>query len=196
MRTRILAYFAVVLALVVVDWKTFGPPPVVKTVSLAITNDPLARFNRVDTPLADSLLDIFRGMSVAVTHNRPDVFQAFLHPDARGELQLRTQHYGFQSLMAYLHNHAGDWPDPDTLILTDLVHDSLNARVTLVGRGRYWGSGPDRIRYTFLLFRASPKGWKLSALSALEKEPSDIYGYPMSYHETELPPKLRFPRAF
>lgn len=196
MRTRILAYTTVVLALIVIDWKTFGPPPVVETVSHALSNDPMAGFSEVKTPLSDSLLAIFRGMSVAVSHHREDVFEAFLHPDAHGELQLRTQRYGFKSLMAYLRNHAGDWPDPDTLLLIDLVHDSLNARVTLVGRGRYWSQSRDRIRYTFLLFRTSPNGWKLAALSALEKERTDPYGYPVSYHETELPPKLRFPRAF
>ncbi|MCB2231477.1 hypothetical protein KQH82_12235 [bacterium] len=196
MRTRILAYIAVVMALVTIDWKTFGPPPVVTVVSHAIVDDPLADLPQVNTPLADSLLDIFRGMSVAVTHNRPDVFKAFLHPDARGELQLRTRRYGFQSLMTYLHNHAGDWPNPDTMIVYDLVSDSLNARLTLVGRGRYWGSGPKRLRYTFLLFRRSPNGWKLAALSSLEKDRTDPYGYPITYQEMELPPKLRFPRAF
>ncbi|MBD3401885.1 hypothetical protein GF420_03240 [candidate division GN15 bacterium] len=196
MRARILAYLAVVLAAVVIDWRTFGPPPVFNRVARVVTDDPLAHIEPVQEPLADSLIDLFKGMSISVSHNRPDIFQAFLHPEAEGELLMRTRSYGFESLMTYLRSHAGDWPDPDTLVVSDVVADSTSARLTLVGPGRHWGSGPERLRYTFLLFRQSDKGWRLLALSSLEKERTDPYGYPISYHETELPPSLRFPRAF
>ena len=148
----------------------------------------------VDGPLVDSLVATFKGMSVAIKHDREDVFRAFLDPDAEGQLQMATKQFGYTSLKTFLANQFGVWPDPDTLLVTGLVVEDAYARLTFLGYGR--SVARKDYRYTFALFRRTDKGWRLSALSWLEKPPVDKYGYPIGYHETELPPKLRFPRFF
>jgi hypothetical protein len=149
---------------------------------------------QVEGPQVDSLVATFKGMSVAIKYNRPDVFIAFLDPHAEGKLQMATQRFGYTSLKNYLVNQSGVWPDPDTLLVTDLVTEDEYARLTFIGYGR--GSSNEMYRYTFALFRRTDHGWRLSALSWLEKPSVDRYGYPVTYHETELPPSLRFPRFF
>jgi hypothetical protein len=72
----------------------------------------------------------------------------------------------------------------------------MYARLTMVGPGTRIGQDRERRRYTFLLFKRDGARWKLSAMSTLEKERYDPYGYEITYHETDLPPKLRFPRQF
>jgi hypothetical protein len=152
--------------------------------------------SEADRLLADSLLWIFKGMTVGVKYNRPEVFGVFLDPEAEGLLQIHTQQYGYSSLKAYLATHANAWPDPDTLIIYDLVSDSLNARLCLAGPGYELGSRRRMIRYTFLLYRHSGLGWRLAAISLLDKPVVDQYGHRVGYHDMELPPKFRFPRLF
>ena len=150
----------------------------------------------VQGPLVDSLVGVFKGMTVAIKHNRPDVFMAFLDPEEEGKLQVTSVSYGYESLKTYLMNQGNYWPDPDTLIVFDLVTAGNLARLTFAGEGAPHPSyGPQR-RYTFVLYRRTDNGWKMAALTALDKAATDRFGYPVAYHDTELPAKLRFPRFF
>ena len=70
------------------------------------------------------------------------------------------------------------------------------ARLEWTGGASSIGYREERVRYTFILFKRHNSGWKLAAISTLEKERYDPYGTELTYLETELPPKLRFPRLF
>ena len=70
------------------------------------------------------------------------------------------------------------------------------ARLTFAGPGENHPSYGPQKRYTFVLYRRTDHGWKMAALTALDKAAADRFGYPVAYHDTELPAKLRFPRFF
>ena len=167
--------------------------PVVSVLGLG-ADQPLV--DSVSSPLVDSLVGAFRGMTVAVKHRRPDVFLAFLDPEEKGELQIRSVGYGYHSLTTYLMHHANYWPDPDTLIVFDVKCQADLARLAFAGPGELSPRYGQQRRYTFVLYRRTTKGWKMAAISALEKPERDMYGYPVAYDDMELPPKLRFPRFF
>lgn len=150
----------------------------------------------VNSPLVDSLVATFKGMTVAVKHRRPDVFLAFLDPQEKGKLQVLSVRYGYQSLTTYLMNHANYWPDPDTLIVFDLICEGDLARLAFAGPGEESPRYGQQRRYTFVLYRRTDHGWKMAAISALEKPERDLYGHPVAYNDLELPSKLRFPRFF
>ena len=90
------------------------------TIALGLQAPP-PPIDSVKGPLVDSLVGVFKGMTVAIKHNRPDVFMAFLDPQEKGQLQIRSKGYGYESLKTYLMNQSNYWPDPDTLIVFDLV---------------------------------------------------------------------------
>ena len=132
----------------------------------------------------------------AVLDNDPDRFLALLDPTEKEDLADLTRRHGFSSLRTYLERQFVNWPDVDTLTYGGLTNTGNYARLTLVGRGSSFGRGGEKVRYTFLLFRRGQACWGLTAMASLEKERFDRYGYEVSYHETDLPPKLRFPRQF
>jgi hypothetical protein len=150
----------------------------------------------VSSPLIDSLVGVFKGMTVAIKHRRPDVFLAFLDPEEEGKLQVLSVGYGYESLTTYLMNHANYWPDPDTLIVFDIRRLGDLARLAFAGPGERSPRYGRQRRYTFVLYRLTEHGWKMAAISALEKPERDLYGYPVAYDDMELPSKLRFPRFF
>ncbi len=134
-------------------------------------------------------------MSVAINGQRPDVFAAFLDPLSAGRLQLANRRFSYWSLKTYLMHRSSEWPDIDSTYITELRTSGDYARLTLASEGAASPRHGDRIQYTFLLFRRY-KGWKLSAISNLEKETTDLYGFRLTYHETELPAAFQFPRLF
>lgn len=167
--------------------------PVISALGLT-ADQPLV--DSVSSPLVDSLVGVFKGMTVAVKHRRPDVFLAFLDPEEEGKLQVLSVDYGYQSLTTYLMNHANLWPDPDTLIVFDVRRVGDLARLSFSGPGERSPRYGQQRRYTFVLYRLTERGWKMAAVSALEKPERDMYGYPVAYDDMELPSKLRFPRFF
>lgn len=147
-------------------------------------------------PLADTLLTVFSDMTSALRANEPDSFFALIHPDDARSLQELSARHGYSSLKVYLQSQLHGWPDLDTLWYGDIRANGMYARLTMIGPGTRIGQDRERRRYTFLLFKRDGDRWKLSAMSTLEKERYDPYGYKVTYHETDLPPKLRFPRQF
>ena len=146
-------------------------------------------------PLGDTLVTVFEAIVDAATSDRPEAFRAFLAASEAERLDRVRRSYGSVSLGWCLERQLGVWPDLDTLEFEDLVHRPPYARVAFTGAGAY-GAYHDRVRYTFLLFRQSDSGWSLAGVSSLEKDRHDRYGTELSYLETELPSRLRFPRHF
>jgi len=150
----------------------------------------------VRPPLADTLWGEFSELTSALMEHRLNDFFALVDPDEAVKLQQITRQHGYSSLKAYLENQLRGWPDPDTLAFSDVISTEQYARLTIVGSGCSFRRGEQRLRYTFLLFKRSNEQWKLAAMSTLEKDRYDPYGYEISYHETDLPSRLRFPRVF
>jgi hypothetical protein len=147
-------------------------------------------------PLADTLVAILEELKDAAMGERTEEFVAFLDPQEVERLGDATRGFGFQSLKSYLQKQFAAWPDPDTLLVEDLLYSPPYARLALVGPGNRLGRGQSCVRYTFLLFKMDLDQWRLAAVSNLEKDEFDDYGTRLSYLETELPPRLRFPRRF
>jgi hypothetical protein len=87
------------------------------------------------------------------------------------------------------------WPATDTLVFHQLVAEPPYARLALEGSGSYL-NGDDAVCYTVLLFREVDDGWVLTAGTALERRRHDRFGNHLTFHETDLPSNLRFPRLF
>jgi hypothetical protein len=147
-------------------------------------------------PLADTLMAILTQLGDAARGNEADRFIGLLDSSEAERLRELTARQGFHSLRGYLQYQFACWPDPDTLIFTDLVEGGPYARLALSGAGVGFGRRGQSVRYTFALFKKSDTTWRLAAVSSLEKPRFDSYGTEQDYFETELPPKLRFPRLF
>ncbi|UCC44445.1 MAG: hypothetical protein JSU65_00500 [Candidatus Zixiibacteriota bacterium] len=146
--------------------------------------------------LADSLRAVFQEVRVAMIDGRPEEFLALLDQEEIPELKRLARKHGFRSLKTYLGSRYANWPDLDTLRYGGLVTSPGYARLTLVGTGESFGQTRERLRYTVLLFRYQADGWKLAATATFDLDRYDPYGHEITYHETDLPPKLRFPRQF
>jgi len=147
-------------------------------------------------PLVDTLMTVLADLSEIVKTNQMQELMGLIDPDEAGLLQARSKLYGYSSLADYLRIQLDGWPDPDTLQFADIRLDKKYARLTLKGLGGSFGRKEQRIRYTFLLFKMHHSDWKIVAMTKLEKAAHDRYGNEITYFETDLPPKLRFPRAF
>jgi len=147
-------------------------------------------------PLADTLVSILAQLGDAARDDEADRFISLLDSTEAARLSRLTARQGFASLRGYLQYQFANWPDPDTLSFGDLMADGRYARIALEGAGQKAGRREEMIRYTFALFTRSGDAWKLAAVSSLEKPRYDRYGTELGYLETELPPKLRFPRLF
>ena len=153
---------------------------------------------RVETrpALADTLVSVFEQLKQAALVNQSGSFLDMLDTVSAKQFQAKASRIGFSSLRTYVEHQFQNWPDPDTMSFVDLVAESDYARLSLQGSAGRFGSRRDRIRWTFLLFHKEADSWRLSAVSSMEKGRFDRYGTKLSYFETELPPRLRFPRAF
>lgn len=144
--------------------------------------------------LVDSLTAVFDDLKEAVRENQPDMFLDLLDSAEAAHLQRLIRQHGYTSLKSFIGRQFDAWPDLDTLNFYELRRAGDYVRLSFTGRGTKFGYKTERVKYTFLLFRKSDQRWKLAAMTSLEKEQYDPYGYEIIYHETELPPKLRFPR--
>lgn len=145
--------------------------------------------------LADSLLSIFEQATTAVSERRYPEFLRLVDPDERRQLEEMVAQYGYSSIKAYLDQQMHGWPNLDTLTLTGFVSDGTHARITFEGNGSNFGLKRS-VRYTIVMLRLTPDGWLLTAMTSIEKDAEDQFGNRLTYHETELPTKLRFPRPF
>ena len=147
--------------------------------------------------LADTLVSIFSQLKEAAKTNKVDEFLSLLDTIEARKLRAQVARNGFKSLRTYIEHQFESWPDPDTLSFVDLVTEKDYARLALEGEASRLGTRQERVRWTFLLFRRSEDNfWRLSAMSSLESRRFDRYGTELTYLETDLPPRLRFPRIF
>lgn len=148
----------------------------------------------IDTPQADSLLAVFQEITASVTEERFDDFLSLIDIDERQELDRLIKNHGYSSIKAYLRSQMHGWPNPDTLTLSQLLSDESYARLTFTGQGEKLGGRRGFVRYTVIMLKRSDMGWRLAGMSSLDKAAADSYGHPMTFHETDLPARLRFPR--
>ena len=146
--------------------------------------------------LADTLVSIFEQLKQAARTNQVDEFLDLLDTVEARQLKGKASLNGFRSLRTYVEHQFEHWPDPDTMSYVDLVTGRDYARLGLQGFAARLGPHRERVRWTFLLFRRDEDQWRLSAMSSMEKGRFDRYGTELTYLETELPPRLRFPRVF
>ena len=149
-----------------------------------------------DIGLADSLRTVFQEVRAAMIEGNPEEFLALLDQEEVPEMRRLARKHGFRSLKTYFGSRYANWPDLDSLRYGGLVTSRGYARLALVGTGESSSPGRERLRYTFFLFRLQADGWKLAASTTFDMDRYDPYGHEITYHETDLPPKLRFPRQF
>lgn len=148
------------------------------------------------TALADTLVQILDRLRETAHSNRAEEFLGLLDSAESVRLRSLAGRNGFSSLRTYVEHLFAYWPDPDTLAFGDLIRDDPYARLSLISEVEPGHYKDEAVRYTFVLFKKEQAEWRLAAISCLEKERYDPYGTELSYLETELPPKLRFPRLF
>ncbi len=146
--------------------------------------------------LADTLVQILDRLRETAHTNQAEEFLGMLDSAESVRLRGLASRNGFHSLRTYVEHLFAYWPDPDTLALGDLIFDDPYARLTLTRDCKAGQYKEETVRYTFVLFKKEEAQWRLAAISSLEKDRYDLYGTELSYLETELPPKLRFPRLF
>jgi hypothetical protein len=151
------------------------------------------QLHSVRTALADSLVAVVDRAMAAVEQQRFPDFMQLIDPKVRPELDRMVTRQGYSSLKAYLAQQMHGWPQTDTLVVTDLVWDTAYARITFSGAGTKYGRKPT-VRYTIVMLKLTQQGWRMNAMTSFEKEAYDQYGNRLTFHETELPSKLRFPR--
>lgn len=157
----------------------------------------VGRTSADQTPaLADTLVSVFQALDRAVREDRIEAYLNLLDTAEAARLKSLAKNSSLENLWTYLKHRFSSWPDPDTLTYVDLVQYNDYVRLTLAGHGLQFGYREERVSYTFMLFRKQAGSWRLTAFSQFEKERFDPYGTELSYFETELPPKLRFPRMF
>ena len=146
--------------------------------------------------LADTLVQILDRLRETAHTNESEEFLSLLDSAEAVRLRSLANRNGFRSLRTYVEHLFAYWPDPDTLAFGDIVRADPYVRLSLTRDGQPGRYKAETVRYTFVLFKRESAQWRLAAISSLEKERFDPYGTELSYLETELPPKLRFPRLF
>ena len=145
-------------------------------------------------PLADSLSAVYGTLKEATVANDPESFFACLDPIEVYHIKKLSSSNGYRKIKSFIERKYAYLPNLDTLNYHELRRAGDFVRITYVGPGTGLGYRTERARFTFLLFRQYKSAWKLSAMSSIERDRFDRYGYEISYHETDLPPKFRFPR--
>ncbi len=149
-------------------------------------------------PTVDTLRAIFEELHQAMLLGDQERFFSMLAPAEAANLQKLVERHGYLSLKSYIERQFANWPNLDTMMLFEVRESGEYLRLTYAAPGTSFGYKEERLRYTFLLFKRDGGSWKLAAVTDLEKAQFDPYGYgyELTVHETDLPPKLRFPRAF
>lgn len=160
-------------------------------------SEPLAVFQETDQLLADSLTTVYNQLVLAAHRQDSDEIRNLLNSEEIIKLTSIAQNYGHKSLVPFLAWIVKDWPNLDNQKLTEIIKSTPYVRLTFTGDKNSSLAGSDRIRrFTFLLFKQNSDHWEFVTLSRLHKEKKGLYGYAITYHETDLPPQLRFPRRF
>ncbi len=147
-------------------------------------------------PLIDSLADVYRGARRAArAHDRAAFFE-LLDSAKAASISKTARKYGYNAIDSYIAHRVSSWPELDTLKLHESKDCEDYVRLTYLGPVQTFGFQDARVMYTFLLFKRCGNHWRLTAMSSLQKDQYGLYGYELSYHETDLPPQLRFPRKF
>jgi len=147
------------------------------------------------SPVVDTLKTLFAELQESLNDGSPNRFFDMIDPREMTELRQLVRQHGYLSLTSYIKRQFRQWPDLDTLALAEVKQSGDYLRLTFAGPGTRFGYREPRVRYTFLLFHRYDRGWLLAALTDIENDKYDPYGYETSYHETDLPPLLRFPRC-
>ncbi|HOD66293.1 MAG TPA: hypothetical protein PLR32_03850 [candidate division Zixibacteria bacterium] len=149
-------------------------------------------------PVIDTLRGLFDELQQAVLQGQPERFSALLDPAQADTLEKLIRKHGYLSLRSYIERQFARWPNLDTLQLYEIKESGDYIRLTYAGPGTSFGAHRERVRYTFLLYKRIKGTWRLAAVTDFESDRYDPYGYgcELSYHETDLPPRLRFPRLF
>ncbi len=148
--------------------------------------------------VVDTLRVIFDELQQAVLLGQPERFRNLLDPAQADTLRKLIRKHGYLSLRSYIERQFANWPNLDTLELYQIKQSGDYVRLAYKGPGSHFGHRQPWVRYTFLLFKHHRESWRLAGVSSIEAEQFDPYGYgyELSYHETDLPPRLRFPRLF
>ncbi len=149
-------------------------------------------------PLVDTLTGVFENLHQAMLAADQDRFFGLLDPQEGAKLKVAVRKNGYGSLKTFIERQFANWPDFDTLNLYEIRQAGPYARLTFSAPGTRFGFKEPRTRYTYLLFKRLQGSWRIAAVTDMECDRFDPYGYGyrLSFHETDLPPKLRFPRAF
>jgi hypothetical protein len=149
-------------------------------------------------PVVDTLRTLFEELQQAMLLGDQTQFFSLLDPVQADSLQKLVRRHGYTSLKTYIERRFAYWPNLDTMELYEVKASGDYIRLTYAAPGTSFGYREPRVRYTFLLFRRVSGEWKMAAATGLECPRYDPYGYgyPVTVHETDLPAKLRFPRAF
>ncbi len=146
--------------------------------------------------LTDSLISVFDHAHQASNSEDMEAFLSFLDPVKAKSLRVLSRRHGYHSLKSYIETEFVNWPELDTLTFVDLQRSLGYVRLTFTGMGQIKRRNGQQLIYTFLMFKQYEKGWLLNGMASVEKAQYDRSGYLLSYHETDLPSPLRFPRMF
>ncbi|MFQ5499386.1 MAG: hypothetical protein ACE5FH_06915 [Candidatus Zixiibacteriota bacterium] len=146
--------------------------------------------------MADSLITSFHQLRGLVTQSDTGRLESYLDELQLAELRQLARKRGFFSFRSFLRHQAQGWPNLDTLSLVEIRNVHRYVRLSFQGSADWSHTRTASSIYTYLLYRQTDDGWRLAGMTDIERARVDQYGYRISVHETDLPPRLRFPRAF
>lgn len=144
--------------------------------------------------LADSLSLSCVQIKHLVDNYNISTFLKMIDPEESKKLKQIASLAKVKDKMNYIRAGFVDLPNIDTLEFYDLTNSKDFVRLTYVGDGSSFGRKQDYINYSFFLFHRHGEFWKFMAYSSFEKKRQDFYGHKLTYHETDLPPRFRFPK--
>ena len=148
----------------------------------------------VETDLVDSLEITFNNVRVSLENREADQFIDLMEPAEADRIKAAADAKGYTTLSRFIERRLNGCPDLDTLDFFESKQSDNWVRLTYTYVESSRNKRNELVRYTFILFHKEADQWKLSAVNYLDKERYDSYGSLLSFHETELPLKLRFPR--
>lgn len=165
------------------------------TVPLSQCREEPLELKRPGLPMVDSLLACYSAARKAAERSDEETLLALMEPQDALLLRALAVRHGYSSLRSYLFNSMYGWPDPDTLSIVDVKRYGEYARLTLAGTATASTSEYHVIRYTAIMFKEHDSQWRLSAITSIERDRYDLFGQEMGIHDTDFPPRFRFPRS-
>ena len=145
------------------------------------------------SPLTDTLTAVYEQIITAARSNNPESLTNLLNKTSLFGSARTAGSRNNKVVDAYLLHLIRTWPDLDTLTLMQVRESGDYVRLDMLAPS---GNRENRIRYIFLLFKMVDSRWRLCGLFRLVSDRFDPYGRHIGYHETDLPPAMRFPRRF